>query len=308
MSAEETITKREYQKGWDSFDEKEAAEMSSSRNQKEVKIRDLRYITNEAIFLKYSYDVFSKYFLDKDSFLAFYNTINTKEEKNKFLKIASFYKFLIVDGEFLNTKDKNYDEYIDYLDLTYKYIAIFSFIEALYTEDEYKEFYDWLMKEARYPIDNKKALEGLYTRYKQKYGSIKKAIKFFESLDDESKKHIQEKFEVYKEGHRQSSTDADLAKLFYTIRNNFIHNADLVVQFNNTQPPIYLNNKITNEAELAKHGIPPIPTSQTYFSIGNKGILTRLFFDDIKFIFERGFLIYFGYDKAMFDGLVKSLK
>jgi hypothetical protein len=94
--------------------------------------KDLRYVNHEAAFLNYAYDVFGKYFSDdRASFDAFYNKINATDEKNKFLKISSFYKFLVVDGELRNTKDKSYDEYIDYFDLTYKYIGIFSFIEAL---------------------------------------------------------------------------------------------------------------------------------------------------------------------------------
>ncbi len=300
MSIEEVTAESEFKKGWDSDDSRQTTGgVSPNPESKSVTKKDLRYVNNEAAFLKYSYDVFSKYFSGRDSLFAFYNTINATDEKNKFLKIASFYKFLVIDGQFLNTKDKNYNEYIDYFDFTYKYIAIFSLIEALYTKDDYKEFYGWLRKNKDcYPIDSEQALDSLYETYNQIYGSTKKAIRFFKSLDDESKKLIQEKFEVRKGG--QSFTDTDFAKLFYKIRNNFIHNADLVVQFNNTQPPVYLNNKISNEAELAQYGISPIPASQTYFTIDNKEILSSLSFDDIKLIFEKGFLIYFEYDKANF--------
>jgi hypothetical protein len=290
----------EFKKGWDSFDSKQATGRAyPTPESKSATKKDLRYVNNEAAFLNYSYDVFGKYFSDRDSFLAFYNKINATDEKNKFLRISSFYKFIVIDGRFLNTKDKNYNEYIDYFDFTYKYIAFFSLIEALYTKDDYKEFYGWLRKNKDcYPIGTKQALDNLYETYNQIYGSTRKAIRFFKSLDDKSKKLIQDKFEVRKGG--QSFTDTDFAKLFYKIRNNFIHNADLVVQFNNTQPPVYLNNKTTNEAELAQYGISPIPASQTYFTIGNKEILSSLSFDDIKLIFERGFLIYFGYNAADF--------
>lgn len=245
--------------------------------------KDLRYVNNETANLNYSYNVFGEYFSDRALFDAFYNKINAIDEKNKFLKISTFYKFLIVDGELRNTKDESYNEYIDYFDLTYKYIDIFSFIEALYTKDEYKEFYDWLIKEAHYPIDNKKALDDLHTRYKQIYGSIKKAIRFFESLDDETKKLIQEKFEVYEGGQRQSYTDAYLAKLFYKIRNNFIHNADLVVQFKNAPKE---EKPGGNGVEYKVLSL----SSLIHFTIGNKEILSSLSFDDIKLIFERGFL------------------
>lgn len=234
-------------------------------------MKDLRYIGNEAAFLDYSYAVFGEYFSDRNSFLTFYNKINSTDEKNKFLKISSFYKFLIVDGKFLNTKDKSDDEYIDYLDFTYKYIAIFSFIEALYSKDEFKEFYGWLKKQPAYPLATAAELDDWYEKYNEAHGSTRKAIRFFKSLDDESKKLIREKFKVRKGG--QSFTDTDFAKIFYKIRNNFIHNADLVV---------------------------PFTSAQIYFTIGNKAILSSLSFDDMKLIFERGFLIYFEYDKANF--------
>ena len=91
-------------------------------------MNDLRYIGSEEKFLDYSFDVFKKYFCDnRESFNSFYRSIDSDDVKNKFLKIGSFYKFLIVDGKFTVENNKP-DIYIDYLDHTYKYIAIFSFI------------------------------------------------------------------------------------------------------------------------------------------------------------------------------------
>lgn len=251
--------------------------------------KDLRYVNNEKVYLDYSFDVFGKYFSDgRVSFDAFYNKINEEEEKNKFLKISSFYKFLIIDGKFLNTEDKSYDEYIYYLDLTYKYIAIFSFIEALYTKDEYQEFYSWLKNQTTFPIATTKALDDSYKAYNEIHGSTRKAIRFFNSLDNETKKHVQEKVKVSNGRKSFSCIDENFARLFYEIRNKFIHNADLVVQFEN----------VSKEEKLVQNGVKyEVPI---LFPMGNKEILSTLTFDDIKCIFEKGFLIYFGYDKADF--------
>jgi len=152
-------------------------------NFKKQNTDDLRYIESEEKFLNYSFDVFKKYFnSDRELFNLFYKSIGSKDKKNKFLKIASFYKFLVVDGKFI-VQNKKSDSYIDYLDHTYKYIAIFSFIEDLCTSDKYKDFYSWLRSKKeniKFPINNTTELDNLHKRYLSVHGSTQKAVKFFE--------------------------------------------------------------------------------------------------------------------------------
>lgn len=229
-------------------------------------MNNFRYIGDEKKFLDYSFDVFKKYFNNnRASFNSFYKSIDSKDKKNKFLKIASFYKFLVVDGKFTVESNKP-DIYIDYLDHTYKYIAIFSFIEDLYTDEEYKDFYSWLKSEKaniKFPIKNEMELDNWHERYLSIHGSTQKAVKFFESLDDEIKKYITHNFQVIGSGEEKFTY---LARFFYQIRNDFVHKAEIITQFNK---------------------------GTTIHSIGKKKIKNNLDFENIKMIFEGGFLLFY---------------
>lgn len=230
-------------------------------------MNDLRYIADEKKFLNYSFDVFKKYFNDnRRSFNLFYNSINSKDKKNKFLKIASFYKFLVVDGKFTIESNKP-NIYIDYLDHTYKYIAIFSLIEDLHTDEEYKDFYSWLKSEKaniKFPI-NDDELDSLHERYLSIHGSTQKAVRFFETLDDETQKYITNNFQVINNGKENFTY---LARFFYQIRSDFVHKSKIIAQFNK---------------------------GTTIHSIGNKRIKNNLDFENVKVIFENGFLGFFGF-------------
>ncbi len=236
-------------------------------------MEDLRYIQSEEKFLNYSFDVLKKYFCDdRKKFDLFYNNILGKK-KNKFLKIASFYKFFVVDGRFIVENNKP-DDYIDYLDHTYKYIAIFSFIEDLYTTEEYEDFYSWLRNKKtniKLPIKNTDALDALHKQYLDMHGSTQKAVKFFESLDDGTKKYISDNFKIGKNEMTQPLLFAQLAGFLYQIRSDFIHKSRIIAQFNE---------------------------GTTMHTVRNKLVTNDLDFEKIKTIFEEGFLLFFGYKKT----------
>lgn len=238
-------------------------------------MEDLRYINDEVKFFDYSFSVLKQYFNDDlNDFKLFYNSLGSNEKKNKFLKIASFYKFLVVDGKFIVENDKSDPYlYIDYIDHTYKYIALFSFIENLYTTEEYKDFYSWLKsKETKiqFPINDQSVLNVLYKQYLNLHGSTQKAIRFLESLSDETKQSISGDFQIRKHGKTQSMPFFELAKLLYQIRSDFIHKANLVAHLN---------------------------CGTTMHTVNSKLIEDNLNFEKIKMIFEEGFLSFFGYKK-----------
>ncbi len=233
---------------------------------KENTLKDLRYLDAKDTFLGFASDVLGRYFSDKEQLKSLFDHIQGDEEKNKFLKIASFYKFLVKDGKFYN-EDARYDQHIKYLDTTYKFIAIFSFIEALYSKEQHIEFYDWLKKASNsgaFPIVDKQKLETLYENYKREYGSTQKAVRFFDSLDEKDKNLIREKLRV----GRGEGKLSDLARLLYRIRSNFVHRAKLIVQF----------GKVPH-----------------FFKDNGKVVQVHLSLEDLQIIFEHGLLRYFGY-------------
>jgi hypothetical protein len=188
-----------------------------------------RYLNKKDHFLNYAYDALKGYFSDRSDFDAFFDLIPTDESKDRFLKTSSFYLFLVVKGRF-KYSDPQFDEAPQYIDDTYKYIAIFSLVESLYVGEKFIDFYDYLIKNKNnvfYPISSRGNLNAVYDAYKKDYGAVRNAVKFFNGLDKRDKDKIIKKLRI----NDKESSITDLAKLLYQIRSDFVHSAKLVLGF-----------------------------------------------------------------------------
>ena len=83
-------------------------------------------------------------FPSRDAFEAYFNAIKNDEQKNLFLKTASFYLFLVKCGDWM-VSAPNSDKVLDYFTNTYKYVANFSLIESL-SEEQFVDFYQFLTR------------------------------------------------------------------------------------------------------------------------------------------------------------------
>jgi hypothetical protein len=201
-------------------------------------MRSMRFIQNEEKFLEYSWSVFQAYFNDQDSFIEKYNRIESPEKKNWFLRLASYYLFFVIDGNYSSPK---YDvEDLAFVDQTYKFIAIIALIESVYDKNNYIDFYQWIMrnrKKGLFPINDEGAAETLYAAYKEEHGNTQNLVRFFQSLDDSIKSFIQRSLVVLDDPRKtgeleekEESIEA-LAKLLYQIRSDYIHSAELILEF-----------------------------------------------------------------------------
>jgi len=235
---------------------------------------DLRYLKDSKKSLGYAFDVFQQYFADGKALETFFNSIGSAKEKNKFLKVASFYKFLVKDGNFVFDEPELrsvVDYYVDYIDETYKYIAIFALIEGLLGQSDFVEFYNWLLQNHEFgeaPITSKNKLRNLYSKYLKEFGATQKAVNFFSALDSEARQLIESKIQV-QDG---SSSIEALAELLYDIRSEFVHDARFVL-------------------ELGKGTV--ISTRS------GKRIVTKLTLGDLCKVFERGVLLHYGYSASL---------
>ena len=228
---------------------------------------DTRYLDSQEKFLGYAWSVFSEYYDRQEVFAEQFEWIREAESKNLFLKLASFYKFLVKEGTFRIKRDGQ-EEVVDYLDETYKFIAIMSFIAALYSHDRHVDFYQWLsMRERRgevFPIDNMQKLDGLYRDYKAEYGANKKAEKFFVSLPGKIQDLLASSIKI--DGEYKPA--GALASLLYAIRSEFVHAAELVLELG----------------------------SGTMISVrGEDVVVSELSLRDLMKVFEHGLLHHFGF-------------
>lgn len=243
-------------------------------------MEDFRYINNKEKFLEYAFEVLKAYFYDRDAFEVFYKNIPGKHDRNLFLKIISFYKYLVKDGSFINcisdTDDPNQlkETKISYIDETYKFIAIFSLIEGLIEVDNYEEFHSWLRKTHDFkknPIDSKNKFDNLRSTYLKEFGSTNRAIKFFNNLDDDTKKELKSKIVLPGKMHPHLIDDQVIkiiAGFLYKIRSEFVHKSRIILE--------------TSKGKIVS-------------TINGELVISDLNLEDLKSIFERGFLSNFGY-------------
>ena len=225
---------------------------------------DMRYFQSKDKFLDYAYDIFKPYFPDEDEFIRQFESLPSDEAKNHFLHIASFYKLLVRDGKFICT-DPDLPEYTDYIDETFRYVALISLIEALYETEEYMEFFEWLMikaKQGTLNISTPQSLQGLHETYNQVYGLTQKATRFFTSLPADAQRPILTGLIV---GQEPKPIEY-LSKLLYRMRSEFVHSAKLILE-------IGIGTIITRRNE--------------------KLVVSTLTFEELQRIFEVGVLTYF---------------
>ena len=190
------------------------------------KLKDHRYLDTKDKFMEYSFQALQDQFSTKDELITFFETIENDDQKNLFLKTASFYLFLVKNGDWL-VDIPGSDERVDYLTDTYKYIAIFSLIESL-QEKKFMDFYSFLVRRktnVEFPINDKKELDQWYRKYKQEFGSIRRSVQFFKSLTAQNKADLIKNLEV----KNAKPTIENLSKYLYHIRSKFVHEAELIV-------------------------------------------------------------------------------
>ena len=158
--------------------------------------KDLRYLKDKDKFLEYAYSALSEHFSSRTDFDNYFISIATDDQKNLFLRTASFYLFLVKCGDW-KIDILESDEVIDYLTNTYKYIAIFSLIESL-SDEKFIDFYEFLIRKKScipFPID-KIQLQRFYKQYKDQFGSIKRCISFFRALSQDRQEDLISKLEI----------------------------------------------------------------------------------------------------------------
>lgn len=226
-------------------------------------VKDLRYLKSKKQFLEFSYAALRNQFQSMEDFISFFNSIEDDEQKNLFLKTASFYLFLVKQGDWIVNIDGS-DPKVSYLTKTYKYIGLFSLIESL-QKDKFIDFFSYLLRkksQVKYPINSRKELENLHKKYKEEFGSIHQSVSFFKSLNKKRQETLVQKLEV----KGAEPTIENLSKYLYELRSKFVHEADLIL----------------NMSE-----------GTTVGRNGNKIVVCKLSIKDLMTFFEEGLINYF---------------
>jgi hypothetical protein len=191
----------------------------------------MRFLENEQKFLEYSWIIYEPYFNDQNSFLGKYNSIDSPENKNNFLRVISYYLFFVREGNYSSPKYDIHD--LSFVNQTYKFIAIIALIESLYAKNDYIDFYQWIMrnrKNGALPINDQKDAERIYKIYKTEHGNTLNVVRFFQSLNDQTKLFISKSIIVLEESGTTGELDEKVESI-EMLSSDFIHRAELVLEF-----------------------------------------------------------------------------
>lgn len=231
-----------------------------------------QFVDDEFLLLADAFNALHAHFQSREVFEAEYERIpDTK--KIRFLRLASIYKNLVKDGNFSVPPEALPKSNFNYYDLTYKYIALISIIEAVVGKDEWLDFYQWLRHTKVTSIKDKTELDDLHKKYKSEYGVIKNIVKFFQTLDEEEQEFLKTKLIQHRADKGKTikfnSEINDLANLLYDIRSDFVHGARLIIEFGD---------------------IPAITTNRKR----GKSFISNLSLNQLMRVFERSFIRHFG--------------
>ena len=227
-----------------------------------------------------AYQTLQSFFKSKESFLTQLDSIESTEEREKFLTLIIHYKYLVKESH-LTTNGRNDDRFIGYINDTFQYLSLLSLIESLYTEEKYQDFYQWLRsnkKKSILPIENNTQLEMVHESYLDFHGSTRKVVHFFQDIPDNYRWILEKDVERYKiekgnglpgKAVKEKPDIERIARSLYQIRSDFVHDARLVTEIS---------------------GIPSITRR------GNRYILSKLTIESFSLIFEVVILNKFGFE------------
>lgn len=181
-------------------------------------MKEFPYINDK--FLDYTCRALKDHFSSKKEFNNYYNAIKTDKDKNLFLKTASFYLFLVKSGHWNVAGIPDSSTEINYLTISYQFIAIVSLIESLSTSNHSstRKFINFCQALS---LNRQRALVSKYTNKLPVLGS------FVAPPDEEIPKHLE-----------------ILAKDLYGLRSKFVHKAELPLPLVPGTTVSFLNNKL----------------------------------------------------------------
>lgn len=188
---------------------------------------DGRYLANEDAYFQHVSATLAQRFKSKEELRAFYDAIPA-ERKDDFLRVASFYRYLVKEGDW-HTRGTD-PPVQDYLTNSFKAIALFGLIESI-SGDAFIDFYAWLRVRAdALPIQDGAMLHRLHEEYLDSYGSIRRCVEFFRRLPEVRRTALCNA--ITQDSKPLPSIEA-VARLLFELRSRFVHEGELVLALAN---------------------------------------------------------------------------
>jgi hypothetical protein len=190
-------------------------------------LHDSRFLDQKDVTLGYALEALGSQFRDAGEIEAYLAALANDTVRNEFLRLSSFYLFLVKTGEWVNERNGARDS-VGYLTETYRTVALFGLIEAAGGQ-AFQDFNHWLLKRGEFPVADAKHLKALHEAYLDSYGSIRRCLRFFRALTPATQKRLCAGVEL--DGEPMQKIEA-VARFLYTLRSKFVHESRLVLEMN----------------------------------------------------------------------------
>ena len=190
-------------------------------------VSDGRYVADEVTFKRYAYTALESRFPNQAAFDNFYASLGDPVIRDEFLRVTSFYLFLVKRGEW-HVSVEGSAPVVDYLSTSFKVVALFALIESL-SNEQHQDLYGWLRsKDAKmtFPIPDAAALSKLNEEYKAAYGAIRRCVAFFKRLPSERQQALCSAITV---NGKPLASIKKIAEFLYDLRSKFVHEGRLVL-------------------------------------------------------------------------------
>jgi len=180
---------------------------------------DGRFVANEAYYKKYAYEVLESHFENREKFECFYDSLNKPSIKDEFLRVTSFYRFLVKKGDWhvedWDVEDKGVEAkgeaVIGYITNSFKVIALFAIIESLPSV-------------RRSPFG----------------GAKKRCACFFKNLPSNRKEALCNAIKV---DRKPLESIEEVVDFLYNLRSEFVHEARFVLELISGPHPVFSRRK-----------------------------------------------------------------
>lgn len=211
----------------------------------------LKFISDEQTYKADAYIALSSRFASKTEFEIFYSSLSDDVTKDRFLRVATLYLFLVKKGEWRVDVPRS-NPVIDYFTNSFKLVALLSLIESL-SEHEHKDFYQWLCgseQKSAFPIADRAALSKLNALHKAQHGSIRRCKAFFESMPTDQKATLCKAVQL---GGKHIESVSEIAAYLYDLRSKFAHEGQFVLGITNgTAISNYRGKRIVSRMSMTK--------------------------------------------------------
>jgi len=195
--------------------------------------KDMRYFDSDCKFLNFAWGALHAHFEDRGELDRLYQGLPSDDDRNEFLRVAAHYFILVKKSEVV-TKVEDESTTIDYVDSSFKCVAIVALMESLFCDSDFVRFQEYLnsrASDALFPIADRARMREIYEEYAQTSGAMQAYRRFVRLVDPTTLQDVATRCVKKKDRSAVDAGDASrlIVRRIYDLRSKYVHMGSLVV-------------------------------------------------------------------------------